>query len=60
MVLLNPMLIYFTHSKINERFTGCSKLLSETLNDILTKKITIDSIPKIKVFYTKKDGYLVL
>lgn len=48
---LNPQDIYFTHSKISSKFSGCGKLLEETLNDIIQGNILIDDIPKIKVFY---------
>ncbi len=41
--------IYFTHSKIREKFTGCGKTLHETLQELLDKKITIYDIPRIKV-----------
>ena len=56
MVLIEPNIIHFTHSKINERFTGCGKLLSETRDEIVKGTTKIESIPKIKVFYVEKDG----
>jgi hypothetical protein len=48
---LNPSDILFTHSVISERFTGCGKLLRETLQEIMNNKTSINDIPKIKVFY---------
>jgi len=55
MVEINPMIIHFTHSKICERFTGCGKLLQETVDEIKCGETLIDSIPKIKVFYIHTD-----
>lgn len=53
---LKPSEIHFTHSKINNRFTGCCKLLTETLDEIISGKTLISSIPKIKVFYVEQNG----
>lgn len=48
---LNPSIIYFTHSKIRNRFSGCSKTIDETYNQIINGEISIDIIPKISVYY---------
>ena len=48
--ILKPSEIYFTHSVISYKFTGCGKMLEETLNEIITGITSIESIPKIKVF----------
>lgn len=50
-VEIDPSIIYFTHSKIRIRFTGCCKLLEETLEEIKTGITAIESIPKIRVIY---------
>lgn len=50
-VELNVAEIYFSHSKIRNRFTGCSKLLQETLDEIIAGKTTIEDIPMISVIY---------
>ncbi len=47
---LNPDIIYYTHSKIRGRFSGCGLTIEETFNQIVNKQIDITSIPKIKVF----------
>lgn len=52
--MINPEIIHFTHSRIRERFSGCNKTIQETYNELKTKKININEIPKIKVIY---DGY---
>jgi len=53
---LKPSQIHFTHSNISNKFTGCGKLLAETLSEILNGSTKIDDIPKIKVFYFIQDG----
>lgn len=53
---IKPSDIYFTHSTICYKFTGCGKLLDETLNEIITGVTRIEDIPKIKVFYTCQNG----
>jgi hypothetical protein len=50
MVLIDPLNIRFTHSRIRERFSGCNKLISETLDELRIGKITIFNIPKITVY----------
>ena len=56
-MLLNPDDIFFTHSKIRERFSGCNKTIEDTFEELKTKKITIIDIPKIKVLYDGKNYY---
>jgi len=53
---IKPSDIYFTHSIISYKFTGCGKLLDETLNEIINGITSIEDIPKIKVFYTCQNG----
>lgn len=52
---LKPSEIYFSHSNICNKFTGCRKSLTETLNEITTGTTKISDIPKIKVFYFVQD-----
>ena len=53
---IDPDIIYFTHSRIRNRFTGCNKTLEETLEEIRTNKITVHDLPKITVYYDKVNG----
>ena len=41
--------IYFTHSKIYGRFSGCGKLVKDTLQDILDNKLNVNDLPMITV-----------
>ena len=50
MILIDPLNIRFTHSKIRERFSGCNKLISETLEEFRIGKITMNNIPKITIY----------
>ena len=54
---IKPSEIYFSHSKINPRFTGCKKLISESLTEITTGATKISAIPKIKL-YVAGDRYI--
>ena len=51
MTQLKPSQIYFTHTKLSNKFTGCGKELVETLQELIDQIISVDSIPKIKVYY---------
>jgi len=46
---IKPSTIYFTHSKIRKQFTGCGKLLQETLDEIVNGITPISAIPLILV-----------
>lgn len=52
-MLIDPEIIYFTHSKIRARFSGCGKTITETFEEIKNGKTKISDIPKIKVIYDK-------
>jgi hypothetical protein len=56
-MLLDPNLIYFTHSRIRGRFTGCNKTIEETFQELKNKTIAFSDIPKIKVLYDGKNYY---
>lgn len=51
---LKPSQIYFTHSVISSQFTGCGKLIEESLIEIINGDTQISDIPKIKVFYCQQ------
>lgn len=53
--MINPTLIYFTHSRIRPYFTGCNKRIEETLQDIIDQTISLDIIPLITVI--ENNGY---
>ena len=48
---INPSIIYFTHSRIRNRFTGCGKFLQDTLDEIKNDLSLLNKIPKIRVIY---------
>ncbi|AYV75230.1 MAG: hypothetical protein Terrestrivirus1_104 [Terrestrivirus sp.] len=55
---IDPDIIYFTHSRIRQRFTGCNKTLDETLNEIKNNVISVHDLPRITVYYdNKSDAY---
>lgn len=56
-MLIDPNIIYFTHSKIRETFSGCGKTIETTYNEISSGKISISSIPKIKVIFDGVNYY---
>lgn len=51
---INPSIVYFTHSRIRSQFTGCGKLLMETLSELRSNPNKVIEIPKIKVMYDKE------
>lgn len=56
---LNPNIIYFTHSKIRNQFSGCGRMLYQTLSDLRFNPKMIENIPKIKVVYDQEnDRYI--
>ena len=48
-VSIDVNIIYFTHSRIRPIFTGCNKLISDTLHEIVNGKISIKNIPLITI-----------
>ena len=54
---IDPTVIYFTHSKIRNKFTGCNKTLDETLNEIIDNKIKPANLPIITVYYDGKNYF---
>jgi hypothetical protein len=56
-ISINPSEIYFTHSRIRNRFTGCNKLINDTFLEITTNKTPISDIPMITVFKFNNNYY---
>lgn len=48
---LDPEIIRFTHSKIRKQFSGCAKMLSDTLSELENKLIAPNDIPTITVLF---------
>lgn len=46
---LNPDIIFHTHSKIYNRFSGCGKTINETLDEIKSKLLNPMDLPIITV-----------
>ena len=51
LIEIDPETVYFTHSKIRKQFSGCGKLLQETLNEIVAGRTAIEEIPRIRVIF---------
>ena len=54
---LDPCIIYHTHSRIRNTFSGCGKKVEDTLNDLLTQRIKVSDLPMITVEYDGKNYY---
>jgi hypothetical protein len=54
---IDPDVIYHTHTKIRNRFSGCGKLVEETLKEIISGKTKIEDLPMITVEYDGKKYY---
>ncbi|KAI8621242.1 hypothetical protein BC830DRAFT_1095382 [Chytriomyces sp. MP71] len=50
-VSLDPEVIYFTHSKIRKNFSGCGRLLTDTLTQIQSGAISAADLPLIRVIF---------
>ena len=55
LIEIDPTIIYFTHSRIRNRFSGCNKTLNETLDEIKNNKISVHDLPRITVYYDNKN-----
>lgn len=51
---IDPTQIYFTHSKIRNKFTGNHMLLTDTLNQLIQSEISVNEIPIITVYFDGK------
>jgi hypothetical protein len=54
---IDPDIIYHTHSKIRNRFSGCGKLIEDTITEIISGKTKIEDLPIITVEYDGKNYY---
>ena len=48
-VSLSPALIYFSHSRLDTKFSGCGKDIATTLAEILCGQTRVEAIPLITV-----------
>lgn len=46
---MDPSTIYFTHARVRPVFTGCNKMIQQTLDEILRGETKIEDIPYITV-----------
>ena len=56
-MMVDPLQIRFTHSKIRNRFSGNSMLIMDTFNQLKEKSIPITDIPMIQVMIVKNEMY---
>eukprot|EP01041_Mallomonas_annulata_P009221 gene9221-19119_t len=54
---VDPSLVRFTHSRIRPRFSGCGRLIQDTIDDLLSGKISIDALPIIAITIAA-DGHI--
>ena len=47
--LIDPIGIYFTHSRIRPFFSGCGRRVKDTIMDIETGKLDISNLPMITI-----------
>ncbi|KAI9351209.1 hypothetical protein BDR26DRAFT_850663 [Obelidium mucronatum] len=48
---IDPEIIYFTHSKIRKNFSGCGRLLTDTLEQIRSGALSVSDLPLIRVIF---------
>ena len=49
MIALSPSLIYFSHSRLDTKFSGCGKDIATTLAEVLSGQTRLEAIPVITV-----------
>jgi hypothetical protein len=54
---IDPLEVYFTHSKVRPCFSGCGKQLAETIEEVRSGLTGIDDIPMITVL-RGTDGHM--
>jgi len=54
---MDPLNIYFTHSKISPYFSGCSKSIIDTYYEVIKDPSTLLKIPVIKLYYDGSNYY---
>ena len=50
-MVLDPSIVYFTHSRIKDTFSGCGKTIAETESEILSGKLKVSDIPMITILF---------
>ncbi|KAJ3024394.1 UNVERIFIED_CONTAM: hypothetical protein HDU68_008218 [Siphonaria sp. JEL0065] len=48
---IDPEIIFFTHSKIRKNFSGCGRLLTDTLEQIRSGQLSVSDLPLIRVIF---------
>lgn len=54
---IDPCIIYHTHSRIRNTFSGCGKKVEDTLSNLLDRKIKVSELPSITVEFDGKNYY---
>ena len=54
---VDPLMVRFTHSKIRNRFSGNSKLIMDTYNDLKSGLVKIEELPQIQIFIINDEMY---
>lgn len=57
LIEIDPINIYFTHSRVRPFFTGCNKRIEDTLQEIVDKVTPISAIPLITVIQNGDDFF---
>lgn len=47
------LFVRFTHARIRPFFSGCGRLIMDTLDDIVSKRIPLENLPLITVIPNK-------
>lgn len=55
LIIINPNIVYFTHSRVRPQFTGCNKVIADTIQEIVEGRTRISDIPMITVI--ENDGH---
>lgn len=53
-ITIQPDIVYFTHSRVRPQFTGCNKVIADTIAEIVSGQTKIEDIPMITVI--ENDG----
>lgn len=48
-ITIQPDIVYFTHSRVRPQFTGCNKVIADTIAEIVSGQTRIEDIPMITV-----------
>ena len=46
---IDPLSVYFTHSRVRPQFSGCGRKLQDTLDDLLTGRMELETLPFITI-----------